>query len=150
MNSNIYYLLAFVVGVGLSIQTGLNSQLRTALGSPIMAALISFIVGGFVLLAYAFIFQRQQSIACFANMGTIAWYKWVGGFLGAFYVAGVIFVAPQIGIANTTALVVAGQLIFALLLDHFGWLGFNQHSLSFVRVIGVGLLVLGVMLILRK
>ena len=150
MNSNIYCLLAFIIGIGLSVQTGLNSQLRAALGSPIMAALASFLVGSFALMMYAFIFQRQQSIDCLINAKGIPYYKWVGGLLGACYVAGVILVAPRIGMANTTALIVAGQLLFALILDHFGLLGFMQHSFSVLRLLGVCFLVVGVTLILRN
>ena len=150
MNINVCYLLAFVIGAGLSVQIGLNSQLRVGLGSPVMAALASFVVGIVVLFTLAFVFQRQQSMDALAAVKNIPWYNWMGGFLGAFYVAGVVFIAPRIGVANTTALVVAGQLLVALVLDHFGVLGFMQQTLTLMRALGVCVLVIGVMLILRN
>lgn len=58
-------------------------------------------------------------------------------------------VGPRLGAAASLCLVVLGQLLAALLVDHFGWLGFPQHSISLVRVAGVALLLAGVVLITR-
>ena len=46
------YLLALSAGVVLIVQVGLNSALRDALGSTVMAALMSFGVGSAALLAF--------------------------------------------------------------------------------------------------
>ena len=51
-------------------------------------------------------------------------YKWTGGIIGAVYVCCVIILAPKIGAANTLGLVVGGQMVLAIILDHFGLLGF--------------------------
>ncbi|WP_051189419.1 DMT family transporter [Daejeonella oryzae] len=123
-----FYLLAILAGIILAVQAGINSQLRTVLGNPVLAALISFIAGSIVLLIYVLLFQRQ-SFSQLPNLHGMAWYKWTGGIIGAMYVTGVILVAPKIGAANTAGFIVAGQILFALFLDHFGLLGFTQHPL---------------------
>lgn len=151
MNTSIYYILAFLIGIGLSVQIGLNSQLRIALGNPIAASLIAFLVGTFFLVIYALIFQREGFVNCLSNIKEgITWYKWVGGLFGALYIAGMILIAPQIGVANIVALSFTGQILFALVLDHFGLLGFSMHSLNAMRVLGACLLIAGTMLILRN
>lgn len=147
--SYIYFAIAFLVGGALSIQAGVNSQLGKVVGNPIIATLITFLVGTVALIAYILVFQRQ-GLDCFSNLKGLAWYKWTGGIIGAFFVAGIVFVAPQIGVANATALVIAGQIVFALFLDHFGLLDFAQHSMNSMRLLGSGLLVAGVILILRN
>lgn len=151
MNTSIYYVLAFLIGIGLSVQIGLNTQLRTALGNPIAASLVSFLVGTLALVIYALVFQRELFSDFIPNIkGGIAWYKWAGGLFGALYIAGMILIAPQIGVANIVALSFAGQLLFALVLDHFGLLGFSMHALNQMRVLGACLLIAGTILILRN
>ena len=51
--------------------------------------------------------------------------------------------------AALVGLVVAGQLVASLVLDHFGWLGFPQHTLSVPRAIGALLILAGVLLVRR-
>jgi transporter family-2 protein len=54
---------------------------------------------------------------------------------------------PRLGAATTLVLVVVGQMVCSLLVDHFGVLGVPQHSASPVRLAGAALLILGVALI---
>ena len=149
MNNLIYYLLALCAGFGVATQTGVYAQLRLVVGNPVIAALISFLVGSFVLTTYVMFFQRE-TVGAFANVQGISWHKLTRGVLGAFYVSVVIIIAPKIGAANTTGLVVAGQILLALLLDHFGLLGFVQHTFNVMRLIGAILLIAGVFLILKN
>jgi len=75
-----------------------------------------------------------------------AW-SWSGGVLGAFYVTVMVAFAPRLGAATLLALIVAGQMLASVLLDHFGALGFPRQSISLPRLLGVVLLFLGVLLV---
>lgn len=149
MNNYIYYILAILAGLAIATQTGVNAQLRTVVGNPVIAALVSFLVGSFALLLYILFFQKE-SLGGLSNLSGISWHKWTGGLIGALYVSGVIIIAPRIGAANTTGLIVAGQILFALFLDHFGYLGFIQHPFNIMRLAGAFLLITGVFLILKN
>jgi bacterial/archaeal transporter family-2 protein len=149
MNNLPYYLLALLAGVALATQTGINAQLRSAVGSPVLATLISFLVGTFVLIVYLVLFERD-SFEGIRQMKGMAFYKILGGVIGAAYVCSVIILAPRIGAANLLALIVGGQILFALFLDHFGFLGFQQHSFNVFRLAGACLLISGVVLILKN
>ncbi len=50
------------------------------------------------------------------------WWVWVGGLLGAFYVAASIILTPRLGAANTVTLIIAGQVLASMVLDQFGLL----------------------------
>ena len=149
MNNFIYYLLALLAGVALATQTGVNAQLRSVVGNPVLATLISFLVGTFVLLVYLLVFERG-SFSSVGNLRGMSAYKWTGGIIGAVYVCSVIILAPKIGPANLLALIVGGQILFAMFLDHYGLLGFIQHTFNYYRLAGACLLILGVMLIVRN
>ena len=46
-------------------------------------------------------------------------------------------------------MLVTGQMLTSLLLDHHGWLGLEQRPVDLPRLIGVGLPIAGVVLIRR-
>lgn len=74
---------------------------------------------------------------------------WLGGLLGAFYVTVIILAFPKLGPGLTFGLVVAGQMIISILLEHFNILVAQQNSMSFMKLLGVMLVVAGV-IIIRK
>lgn len=144
----LYALLAFFAGAFLPLQVGVNNSLRTGVGSPLIAAFISFLVGSACLLAYALAARTQWPTA--AALANLPSWTWLGGALGAFYVATSIMVAPKLGAANLIGITVAAQLITSLALDHFGAIGFAQHGINLWRIAGALLLVAGAILILKN
>ncbi len=145
----IYFLLAFLAGVGVSVQLGVNAQLRTAVTNPIISALISFSVGTVILAVYVLTTSRSAIPSMEVARG-IDWWKWTGGLLGAIYVTTAIIIGPRIGAANFVSLVVAGQLLAAIAFDHFGYIGFPLHPVTLYRLLGALLIVAGVYLIQKN
>jgi transporter family-2 protein len=141
----LYLLFALAGGAALPLQAGINAQLATWLGSPVRAAFVSFAVGTLVLLAAsALVFKPLPS---WGRIGDAPWWVWIGGALGAFYVAASIVSAPKLGAAQLIALVVAGQALVSLFVDQFGWVGFEQKDISIGRLVGVVLVGAGVALV---
>jgi len=141
-----WIIIAFLAGTFLPIQAGLNTRLGKAIESPVHASLISFIIGAFTVLLYCLV--TKQYVA-WAGMKSAPIYVWLGGALGAFYVTAIILAFPQIGPAMTFGLVVAGQMIISVLLDHFNILVAQQHSINIWKLSGIVLIVLGVIIIRR-
>lgn len=142
-----YVLLALIAGAVLPLQVGVNNTLRHGVGSAVLAALISFSVGAFCLVAYTLLVRTPWPAV--NDMGRLPVWAWFGGALGAYYVAMTIFVAPHLGAANLITLTVTTQLLVSLLLDHYGLIGFAQHSINAWRVLGALLLVAGTVLVVR-
>lgn len=140
-------LLALAAGVLLPVQAGVNAQLRSAVGSPLPAALVSFLVGTAGLVTAAVIFRTPMALR--AAWGVSPWWHWVGGLIGALYVVATIVLAPRLGAATMVAAVVAGQMIASLLLDQYGLLGFPTHPINGLRVLGAALVIGGVILVQR-
>jgi len=139
--------LAFAAGVVLVVQVGVNATLRTGLGDPVAAALASFLVGSaalaLLLLANGAWPARSQLLAA------PAW-AWAGGVLGAFYVVSTIVLGPRLGAAALLSLVILGQLLTSLVVDHYGWLGFPEHPMTLTRLLGALLLFGGVLLVVHR
>jgi transporter family-2 protein len=140
--------LTLLVGALLALQAGVNTQLRVALGDPGLAALVSFLVGTLVLALLAL--AQRPGLPDAAALARVPWWAWGGGALGAIYVATVTIIAPRLGAASLTILVVAGQLAMSLVLDHFGLVGFARRPLDLGRAAGVALVLAGALLTLRR
>lgn len=143
----LFLLLALAAGVLLPVQAGLNAQLRSALGSPVAAALISFVVGTAGLASIALLLRTPLPLGR-AWAVTTPW-QWGGGLIGAAYVLAAVVLAPRLGAATLIAAVVAGQMLSSLVLDQYGLVGFPVHSLTPIRLIGAALMIAGVILIQR-
>ena len=80
----------------------------------------------------------------------LPWYAWVGGLYGAIFVVAAAWGVPRLGVALTITLMVAGQLLIGVVLDHFGAFGTPQHPISWGRVAGVAMVLAGVLLVRRS
>jgi bacterial/archaeal transporter family-2 protein len=137
-----YLLFGFAAGAVLPVQFGINAQLATWLDSPVRAAFVSFLTGAIVLAgAAALVFKPLPSVS---RLGHAPWWVWLGGALGAFYVAGSIVAAPRLGATALIAVVIAGQSLASVVVDHFGWVGFEPKHVSPGRVLGMVLVGAGV------
>jgi len=140
-------LLAVAAGISIVVQQALNANLRAALGSAVWSGFTSYFIGlvCMALLALAL----GDPIPPTAVLARIPWWAWSGGLFGAIFIALAILLVPKLGAATFIALLVAGQMLASVTLDHFGWLGLAQRPLDVTRVIGVFLLIGGVVLIRR-
>ncbi|MEZ5346181.1 MAG: DMT family transporter [Pyrinomonadaceae bacterium] len=140
-----FIILAVVAGMMMPTQAGINSKLADYAGSPILAAFVSFVVGTVALFIY--LIATGESLSDLASLKNASLISWTGGLLGAFFVASTVILVPRIGVALTFSLVVAGQMLITLLLDHYGFLGVPVREVNIQRVIGVSLVILGVILV---
>lgn len=145
MSSLLFALLAVVAGCCLATQVGVNGTFSRAVGSPVLAAAVSFAVGTVALFAWSL--AARLRLGAIADATSQPWWVWTGGVLGAFYVATMIAVAPRLGAATTIGLVIAGQMTASIALDHVGGLGFPIHAVSAPRLLGAALIVGGVALV---
>ena len=140
-----YYLFAVAAGAMLPFQFGINSVLARYVDSPLRATLVSFAVGALVLLTAALAFARGWPGT--ERVSAAPWWVWTGGFLGAFYVLGSVVTAPKLGAATLVALILAGQAAASLTVDHFGLVGFQENPVTPGRLVGIGLVAAGVVLV---
>ena len=139
------YLLALGAGVSVATQQVLNGNLRTALNSPAWAGLVSYAVGFLTMIAT--VIALGERIPSWKTMADVPWYAWSGGVFGGIFILLVILLLPSLGAATLFALVVAGQVLVAVTLDHFGAFGLTPHPIGVARLAGAALVIAGVFLI---
>lgn len=138
----IFILLALLAGAFVPVQTGANALLSKNLNNGMLSTLIVFVVAGFVSLIILLI-QRPE-VPSVDNLKQIPVYAWfTGGMLGALYVFLLIYLAPKLGMAKVVGFVIAGQLLMAMVFDHFGIMGAAIHSFNFKKLLGCCIMILG-------
>ena len=148
MNPSLLTLLAVVLAGGATaLQAPTNARLATAVGSPVNAAFVSFAVGTVALGLLALALQTRPDVAA---AKALPWWTWVGGLYGCVFVVAAAWGVPKLGVALTITLMVAGQLLISLVLDHFGAMGVPRQPLNLGKLAGVALVIAGVLLVRRS
>jgi transporter family-2 protein len=141
-------LCAILIGIALPVQSGVNAQLRVSIGNPVLAALVSFIVGTIALLGLNL--ALRVPLPSGESIARVPPWHWVGGLLGASYIYAAVILAPRLGAATLVAAIVAGQMVSSVILDHYGWVGYAQQPVTAGRLVGMVLVIGGVLLIQRR
>jgi transporter family-2 protein len=141
--------LGLIAGAVLPVQGAINAQLRADLDAPAAVGALSFVVAT---LAMAALLAGLLAAAAtprprVSELGSLPWWGWLGGLCGATYVVSVFALIPEIGVAPTVALTVAGQQLASVLVDRYGLLRLPRREISNRRMAGVGVLLAGVALI---
>jgi bacterial/archaeal transporter family-2 protein len=139
--------LALASGVALAFQPAINANLAARAGHPILGAFISVSVTFLALFAATLLLR--QPLPGPRLLALLPPWVYVGGLIGALFLFAALVAAPRLGVATTVALLIAGQLAGALVIDHFGWLGVPQHVLTPLRLLGALCLIVGVILVRR-
>ena len=148
MNPTLFAMIAVVFGgAATALQAPTNAKMMTAVGSPVNAAFVSFAVGTAALGILAVVLQTRPDMVASRNL---PWYAWIGGLYGAIFVVAAAWGVPKLGVATTITLMVTGQLLLSLVLDHFGVMGVPKQPLNLGRVAGVAMVLAGVLLVRRS
>ena len=142
---------AAAAGAITNVQVGTNVQLSKGLGNPALSAVVVLATG---LLTAVVALLAWWAIAGLpapkrADLAGIPWWAWAGGGLQGLTLFAVFLTAGRTGAALFSALTVTGGAIASIALDHYGLVGFQQHSLNWSRVAGATLLLGGTLLMAR-
>ncbi|MED4271748.1 DMT family transporter, partial [Geobacillus stearothermophilus] len=98
--------------------------------------------GTIVLFLVQLFFGKGELLAMFSTP------KWqlTGGILGAFYVFVMVLIVPKVGVANSLAAVIAGQLVMSSIIDHFGLFGGQRIPFDMTRLAAIACLFLALWL----
>jgi transporter family-2 protein len=139
--------LALVAGAILPFQAASNAMVGRTLGHPLWGALTSLAVSMLVVVPSLWAWRAPSPALAQAAAGP--WWLWIGGVLGAIYVASAAAVTPRLGAGGFLVCVVAGQIVVSVLVDHFGLMGLGARPVNWVRLAGVALILGGVFLVVQ-
>jgi transporter family-2 protein len=133
---------ALVAGGLIPVQASANLLLVHSLQSVVRAAL--------VLLATAFMTLTLIAAAArvsppgVAHLAAVPAHGFWGGPIVATYVLAIMLLAPAMGVGSAVRWIVTGQVLAALLIDHWGLFGASQQVMDGRRLLGAVCMILGV------
>jgi bacterial/archaeal transporter family-2 protein len=142
MSPWVVVLMMVAGGAMMSCQAPINAALRNHVG-VFESALISFLVGTLILVLIVGVGGKGS----LSGIRNVSWWHLLGGLIGAVFVTATLLAAPRIGVTQMVMATLAGQMVAAMLIDRYGWLGIPAKPIELTRVAGVALLVVSVALI---
>ena len=142
MSAWLVVLMVAAGGAMMAFQAPINAALRSHVGL-IESSLVSFSVGTIALIVVVLI-AGKGSLGAVRN---VSWWQLLGGLIGAVFVTVTLVAAPSIGITRVIVATTAGNMVAAILIDRFGWVGIAPRPIDAPRVVGVLLMVASVVLI---
>ena len=146
MSKEVAVLATVAAGGVVALQAPANNVLSKYLGS-FGSAVASFSVGLMVIVAVTFAFAGGIT----AEGAAPPWYYWILGGVGGVVIVTVSLIAVrELGAGGVTAATIAGQLALSVVIDRMGVLGLDERAITWEKLLGIGLLALGTVLIVRE
>ena len=146
MNQFTLSILAFIGGIFLAIQAGLNTNLGVLLKNPLLASVVAFLTSS--LFAIIFVIFSVKEFPPIQYLKEIPFYLWFTG--GLFSVVGIsiyYYTIPKLGVSKMISLGLCGQLFFAVIAGHYGWFNLPIEPITYKRSIGLLAMIAGIFLI---
>jgi len=139
--------LAAAAGLAGAVQIAVQGRLNERVGS-IEAAATASVIGAALALTVLLLARRSLGGVGDAVGGP----KWqlLGGVMSICIILAITIAGPRIGVVATTAFLIAAQFALAAVIDRYGWFGVERVAFTWSRVVGIGLLVIGAALTLRR
>jgi bacterial/archaeal transporter family-2 protein len=147
-NTFIFVILALITGALIPVQASTNAAFSKSIGNP-------YITGGMVLLigliaALLFITISKTQVPALTQFKSAPLYSYAGGLIVCTYVIMIAVITPKLGVANAIGLIVTGQIICAVIIDHFGLFGATVRTVDAQRLAGALMMIGGIYLVMRK
>lgn len=140
---SIIILIGLVGGMAIGVQGPLSSMITQKLGS--LESVFIIHLGGAIAAAIPMIFVGSR----LGQWRSVPWYALAAGALGLIVITAMGYMIPRIGAAGALITLLAGQILVASLLDHFGLLGMTPRAIDLQRIIGFVVVMVGVWLTVK-
>ena len=132
-------LFGLLGGIAVGLQGPLSSLMSQKIGT--LESVFYIHLGGTIAALIPLIFYGGRNLSRWRE---VPWYALGAGALGLVVIAGMSYMVPRVGVAPSVVLIVAGQLLVSVILDHYGLFGAHIRSLDSTRALGLLLVFVGV------
>ncbi len=134
----IIVVIGLIGGMAIAMQAPLAALIGQRLG--VLESVFIVHLGGLIAIAALLLFMGGGRLS---EWQSVPLYAWTAGVFGVIAVGSTAFMIPRIGVATAITLIIAGQLMIAAAIDHFGLMGVSTKTITLERVAGLGLVLIG-------
>ena len=146
MTSYVYAITVFL-GVVLTLHLAMNGAVGAVIGNPRVGNALFWCIGAITAIAIGLSGWQAGALTGLRNVNPLLL---TAGAMGASLVFGIAWIIPQIGAQYMTVMLLTGQILSAMVLSHFGWLGSPVQPVSVTNMLGAVLLIGGAYLATRS
>jgi bacterial/archaeal transporter family-2 protein len=139
--------LSVFLGVVLTVHLAMNGFVGAALGNPRVGNALFWCIGAVTAIIIGASGWKAGALSGLSSVNPI---MLTAGAMGATLVFGIAALIPQVGAGPFTYALLGGQLVSALVLSHFGWLGSPKQPATMINLLGVMVLIVGIVLTTRR
>jgi transporter family-2 protein len=135
-------IIIVVIGLIGGIAVGIQSPIAGMMGQRVGGTASSFIIhfSGMLLSGLLLFIRGGEKIR---DWRTLPWYMLGAGILGVILIQTINITLPRLGGTMMITLIIIGQLLTGVVIDHFGFLGVAVRPVDVTRIIGVIVLLVG-------
>jgi transporter family-2 protein len=137
-------LIGLAGGAAVGLQSPLASMISQRLG--IFESVFIIHIGGLIIALIPLLLMGGGKLS---QWRSVPWYALCAGVFGLIVIAAISFMIPRVGVAASITAIVAGQLLVGMFLDHFGLLGASVRPWDPTRMLGMGVVLVGVWLTVK-
>ncbi len=137
-------LIGLAGGIAVGIQSPMASMITQRLG--LFESVFIVHIGGAVIALIPLLVYGGGKLS---QWRSVPWYVLGAGVFGLVVIAAISFMIPRVGVAAAITTVVAGQVLAAAVIDHFGLLEAHLRPMDLTRAIGLAVVLFGVWLTVK-
>ena len=140
------YAITVFLGVVLTVHLAMNGAVGAVIGNPRVGNAVFWCIGAVMALIIGATGWQSGALSGLSKVNPV---MLTAGAMGASLVFGIAWIIPQIGAQQMTVMLLTGQILSAMVLSHFGWLGSPVAPVSLTNIMGALLMIGGVYLATR-
>jgi transporter family-2 protein len=145
MKSSLYAVTVFL-GVVLTVHLAMNGKVGAVIGNPRVGNALFWCIGAITAVVIGLSGWQSGALSALRQVNPVLL---TAGAMGASLVFGIAWLIPQIGAGPMTLMLLFGQIVSAMTLSHFGWLGSPVQPISLTNILGALVMVGGIFLATR-
>ena len=139
MKLSLYFLTIFL-GVILAVHLSMNGKVGSALNNPRVGNAVFWCIGAVAAMLIGLTGWQSGALQPLRQVNPLLL---TAGVLGASLVFAIAWLIPQVGAGAVMITLLAGQVIGGLVMSHFGLLGSPVEPITWMRFLGVMVMVVG-------
>ena len=139
-----FFLLTLGLGVVLAVHLAMNGKVGEAIGNPRVANAVFWCIGAVTAIIVGLTGWKAGVLSQLSNVS-----PWLltAGALGALLVFAIAALIPEVGAAGLFISLLSGQVITAMVMSHYGWLGSPVEQVNIYKIVGVVLMIGGAIIV---
>ena len=139
-------LLSVGLGVVLTVHLAMNAMVGAAINNPRVGNAVFWCVGAAMAVILGWSGWQSGALRGLSQVNPVLL---TAGAMGASLVFGIAYLIPRMGAGPFTYALLAGQIVSAMVLSHYGWLGSPKQPITPMGVLGVVVMAIGILLTRR-